>query len=227
MSDTNNLMMKASITKHMNSDHSESIELFLQHFSQLSPEAAQGATIQDISLSELQILTTDSTIHRIPLEPPMASLQEARERMKDMDNTARRALKIEEQNLVPYQFPKSLLHVSVMSTCLVTFLIFGLTLRGDFFVPGRYVYDKILPFFPGGPETFLVVAKVLALPTLAIHAGELLYLDSSRLKKNGIKRGTALWWQWAISCYAEGFGSFQRFDAKLKKMKLGDKNTKH
>ncbi|POS87145.1 hypothetical protein EPUL_000544 [Erysiphe pulchra] len=217
---------KDRIINHMNTDHADSPSLFLQYFLQVPPQEAQYASIYDISLSTVSIKTVNSKNYTVPLDPPMKSWSETREKMKEMDRVARQSLGIQDINYVPYKFPTSPLHVSVFSACAITFLIFGLTYRGNFFVPGRYVYDKILPFFPGGADTFLIIVKLLAIPTLVIHTGEVLYLNKTRLQKNGIKRGSFLWWCWFLSCYTEGFGSFQRFDKELKRIKVNSKNQK-
>ncbi|KAI6245632.1 hypothetical protein HI914_06236 [Erysiphe necator] len=226
MGDSAEDTIKHRIIQHMNDDHADTPSLFLQHYSRVSRQEAEGASIYDISLSAVHIQTKSSKNYTVSIDPPMKSWNETREKMKQMDQTARQALGVQQVNYVAYKFPTSPLHISVFSACAITFLIFGLTFRGNFFVPGRYVYDKILPYFPGGPDAFLVVVKLLALPTLMIHTGEVWYLDKTRLQKNGIKRGSALWWCWFLSCYTEGFGSFQRFDKELKRMKLGSQNKK-
>ena len=94
-------------------------------------------------------------------------------------------------------------------------------------MPGTFVYDKLLPWYPGGPKVFLFLAKNIALPVLAIHATEAYMLDKTRLRKYGVPRGSGLWWAWMASCFVEGFGCFQRIDAEIKKKTVEKEDEKH
>ena len=94
-------------------------------------------------------------------------------------------------------------------------------------VEGTWFYDNILPWFPGGPEWFLWISKVIALPVLGIHLGEAYWLDKSRLRKHGVERGTALWSKWVASCFIEGAGCFHRIDATVKRKTLEAEKAKH
>lgn len=53
------------------------------------------------------------------------------------------------------------------------------------------MYDNLLQWWPGGPEWFLWIAKVIALPVLGIHLYEAYLLDTTRLWKYGVERGDA------------------------------------
>lgn len=81
---------------------------------------------------------------------------------------------------------------------------------------GTWFYDRILPFFPGGPKWFLGITRAIALPVLGIHLFEAYSLDKTRLRKYGVEIGSAVWWKWICSCFIEGFGCFQRVDAMAK-----------
>ena len=94
-------------------------------------------------------------------------------------------------------------------------------------MPGTFVYDKLLPWFPGGPKVFLFLAKNIALPVLAIHCTEVYILDKTRLRKYGVQRGSPLWWKWIASCFIEGFGCFQRIDAQVKRKEADKEKEKH
>ncbi|KAI1004945.1 hypothetical protein K3495_g3270 [Podosphaera aphanis] len=218
---------KARIMKHMNTDHAESLVLYLRHYSKLSPQTAHGAMIYEISVSSMNLRTPDSRTHTILFEPPMNSLADVRERMIEMDRTVRSALGISNIRLTRYLPPASPLHVSVFGVCLFTFVTFGMVRRGDVIVPGTFYHDHVLPWFPGGPEMFIWIAQKIALPTVAIHIAEAWYLDRTRLRKYGVERGTRLWWCWIVSCLIEGFGTFQRIDAELQRIRTKTEKSKH
>ncbi|SZF03620.1 unnamed protein product [Blumeria hordei] len=227
MSDLEIEATKARIIKHMNADHADSLSLFLQFYSHLSPQAATGAKIIDISLNELKLQTSDQQIEMITIEPPMNTWTEVRTRMVEMDTLAREALDVSNIYITNYLPPKKLIHKTVFGTCLFTFVNFALAWRKSIIVSGTYYYDKILIWFPGGPEMFLKVANMITLPVIAIHLAEAYYLDRSRLRRHGIHRGTKVWYLWILSCFVEGIGCFQRFDAEVRRKKDLAAKAKH
>lgn len=87
-------------------------------------------------------------------------------------------------------------------------------------MPGTWVYDTALPWFPGGPEWFLWLVKTIAWPTYAIHITEAYLLDKTKLRKHGVERGTEVWMMWMISCFIEGYGCFDRINKTVEKKKL-------
>jgi hypothetical protein len=100
-----------------------------------------------------------------------------------------------------------------------------LTMR--YYVPGTFIYDKVLPWFPGGPEFFLWLVNSIAYPMLAIHLAESWYLDKTRLRKYGVEKGSGLWWQWILSCFMEGRGCFVRIDERVQKKRAEADKVKH
>lgn len=89
------------------------------------------------------------------------------------------------------------------------------------------MYDKILPWWPGGPEWFLWISKMIALPVLLLHIAEAIMVDRTRLWKYGVQRGSKLWWKWMASTLIEGFGAFARIDATVKRKEVEAGNKKH
>ena len=215
---------KGRIIKHLNADHQQSLSYYLQHYKKLSASAASKPLIGDITFDALTIESADGRSHVIPFNPPMKSWSEARQRTVDMDREARAALEISHIRITEYEPPASIAHLTVFGLCLFTFGIFVTRSR---IVPGTLFYDKVLPWWPGGPEWFLWISRVIALPVLCIHLGEAYWLDKSRLRKHGVERGTALWYKWISSCFIEGFGCFQRSDATVKRKTLEAEKAKH
>jgi hypothetical protein len=211
------------IVQHLNKDHQESLSLYLQHYKKLSATTASNPLVRDISFDALTIQSKSGT-YSIPFEPPMKSWADAREKTVEMDREARTGLGRSSIKITEYEPPKSPFHITVFGLCVFAFVIF---VTRKSIVGGTWFYDKILPWFPGGPEWFLWIAKVIALPVLGIHLGEAYLLDRLRLRKHGVERGTALWYKWIASCFIEGFPCFQRIDATVKRKALEAEKAKH
>lgn len=215
---------KERIISHMNKDHQKSLNYYLQHYCHLSARAASKAKLIDISLTTLTLLDSNSKTHTIPLDPPMTSYSEARPRVVEMDHIARAALGISSIQITEYSPPTKPMHITIFGLCVLTFIVFT---TQQWIVPGTFVYDKILPWYPGGPKFFLWFTKTIALPTLALHLGEAYWLERTRLRKYGVERGTALWWKWTLSCFIEGFGCFQRADEVIRRKEKEAEKAKH
>jgi len=215
---------KDRIIRHMNADHQASLSYYLRHYANLSSRAAYKPFLRDISFSEMKIQTSDGRDHTIPFTPPMKSWAEARTRTVDMDREARLALDISDVRITAYEGPASVPQVVIFGLCLFTFVVFA---TKAWILPGTWFYDKVLPYFPGGPKVFLKICEVIAWPVLVLHAGEAYWLDRSRLRKHGVERGSALWYKWVVSCFVEGVGSFWRVDAMVKSKALEKERAKH
>lgn len=215
---------KDRIIKHLNHDHQRSLSYYLQHYNGLSSWEASRPTLTDITFDYLVFQLSSGNRSTIPLYPPMTSWSEARLRTIEMDRVARTALDISSIQITEYEPPKSLVHRTIFGLCAMTFVIFT---TKQWIVPGTWVYDKVLPWWPGGPEWFLWISNVIALPVLGIHLYEAYTLDSTRLRKYGVERGSRVWWKWICSCFIEGFACFQRIDATVKRKELEAEKVKH
>jgi len=214
---------KARIIKHLNADYQLSLSYYLQHFNSLSSFEARKPLLTDITFDYMTLKTYGGT-STIPFNPPMTSWSEARIRTVEMDREARSALDISSIRLTAYVPPTSPFHVTILALCLLAFVSF--TTR-QWIVPGTFVYDTILPWFPGGAEWYLLISKFTGLPTLVIHIVEATMLDRKKLRKYGVERGTGLWWSWILSCFVEGFACFQRIDAWVTQKEKEAEKAKH
>lgn len=204
--------MKQRIIKHMNNDHADSLSLYLQYYSKFSASSTRGATMTDISLSAMTFQTTDGKTHTIPLNPPMTSFADARTRSVDMDREARSVLNISPIKLTSYLPPQKPAHFIVFGLCAMAYINFA---TKHLMVPGTLFYDKVLPWWPRGPEAYLSTVNKVFYPMLAIHFTEAFFLDRTKLKKYGVARGSALWWKWIVSVFIEGWGSWDRIAAEM------------
>ena len=215
---------KQRIITHMNNDHADSLSLYLQHYSKLSARTAKGAVMTDISLSAMTFQATDGKTHIIPLKPPMKSFADARTRSVDMDREARSALDISPIKLTSYLPPRKPAHIIVFSLCAMAYINFA---TKHLMVPGTLFYDKILLWWPGGPEAYIGLVNKVFYPMLAIHFTEAFLLDRTRLRKYGVERGSALWWKWMASVFIEGWGCWDRIAAEVKRKTQESEKAQH
>ncbi|KAH8601862.1 hypothetical protein B0O99DRAFT_607619 [Bisporella sp. PMI_857] len=219
-----NAAAKARIISHLNKDHQRSLSYYLQHYNSLSSFEARSPVLTDITFDYMTFRTSWGNISSIPLSPPMKAWSEARTRTVEMDRVSRKALGISHISLTEYKLPNSLFQRTIFALCILTVVIFA---TKQWIVKGTFVYDRILPYWPGGPEWFLWISNVIALPTLILHLGEAFLLDRTRLRKYGVERGSSLWFKWVISCFIEGFGCFVRIDETVKRKELEAEKQKH
>lgn len=74
---------------------------------------------------------------------------------------------------------------------------------------------------------FLAYGHTLFWVILAVHVLEAVWIHHSRLTRHGVATGSALWWLWVLTTFAEGFGSILRFDAEVRRLERGGKAGKN
>ncbi|EPE30606.1 hypothetical protein GLAREA_03573 [Glarea lozoyensis ATCC 20868] len=196
------------ILTHLNADHAPSLSLYLQHYLSLPASVATNPTLTSMTLDSLTFRTNNGQTHTIPLDPPMKSYAEARARTVAMDAEARKGLGLSTIVLDTYVPPTSAVHLTIAFLVLCGFTSF---LTNPYIVPGTYVHDKVLPYFPGGPGWFIWISRSIAVPVLLIHIVESVVM-ARRLRRYNVERYGGLWWKWMVGTFVEGWGSFQRFD---------------
>jgi Protein of unknown function (DUF2470) len=222
--DKDSVTKKARIITHLNTDHADSLSLYLQHYCDLSPSAAEYAKLVDISLSSLTIESSDGTAHIIPLEPPMTSWRDARARTVEMDRDARSALglsaapspsaaKVIVEEYIP---PSSPLHIFMI--CLVVFFLGSIySYKKGWLVRGTWFWENVMKHFPGGPAAYLWTQNWLGVPAVVgLHAFETVWMVR-KLGSHGVRGGSGVWWAWVGSTLFEGFGPHQRFNGLVRR----------
>jgi hypothetical protein len=202
---------KARIISHLNSSHADSLSAYLQHYNLVPLAAASKPTLLDISLSAMTIRDANNKVHTVRFSPPMNSFSDARVRTVAMDTEARRALGVRITSYLP---PRKPFHIIVFGLVAMTYT---LDLTYQWIVPGTFMYDVVLPWYPGGREWFFWMLRMQMIPTLVIHATEAFLMDRMKLSRYGVQRWSGLWWKWMLSCFVEGVGSFQRIGAEVKR----------
>lgn len=144
-------------------------------------------------------------LYTIPLDPPLSSLKEARERVVQMDKEAIAELGRSEVTVKEYRSPKGF-HAVVFGLCLFTYVVFS---RRANVLPGSLIYDYLLNYVPGSSYFAGIQPAVLWL-TVGIHLAEAVVM-ARRLGRHSVPLLSRLWWTWVGSCFIEGYGSFQRW----------------
>jgi hypothetical protein len=202
---------RARIISHMNASHAESLSAYLQYYNRVPLSAASKPTMVDISLSSMIIRDASQRSHTVRFSPPLTSFADARVRTVAMDAAARRALGV---RITAYEPPTKPLHRLLFGLCC---MVIVLDFTHDRIMPGTFMYDVVLRYWPGGPEWFLWLVRAQVVPVALIHYTEMFLLDRTRLTRYGVQRWSGLWWKWMMSCLIEGLGTFQRIDAEVKR----------
>lgn len=211
---------------------------FLRHQHQLPEATAANARLIDINPKQV-ILVASNKCYTLPIEPPMASLKESRERMIIMDQEARKALGLPLEDgdhkaangsangsanghangvaKPPRAAGAGNLvkrYVPPSGFQLVVFLAclstFAVFSRQENVRPGSPVYDRALKYAPGFADFCQRIQFWLFSAMVALHSSEAGFMGFGRLRKYGVRIGSPLWLTWVGSCFIEGVGCFHR-----------------
>jgi hypothetical protein len=203
---------KDFIIKHMNADHADSLQLYLQAYNGITARESQGATLEDLTLSNL-IITAQKSRYTIPLTPPMKDYTEARTRLVTLHKESLQKLGRSDVTLTEYRAPHGFQAV-----------IFGLVLftyitcwQRSNLLPGAFVYENLgFKFVPDFAHFIYRIWPVFYPCVLGIHVLESVALAVTKLRPMGVAVGSRLWFAWMGSCFIEGFGAFVRIGEIVK-----------
>ena len=213
-SSSKDAIAKQRIITHMNADHQDSLVRYLEYYCHVSSYSARSARLEDISFNSLTLKSSPNggSIYTIPIDPPMISWSEARERVVAMDAEAVAGLERSNITVKKYKRPKGFKAlVFVAAAC--SFVVFS---KRSNFQPGSLFYDAVLRHVPAFAEWCYKIQPMVIYPMIVIHSGEAAYMVQSRLDKHTVPRFSKLWWKWVLSTFVEGFGAFVRFDQIVK-----------
>jgi hypothetical protein len=224
--------IKARIIKHMNTEHAESLSLYLQHYCDLSPSAAENPKLTDMTYESLTIETSNaSATYTIPIEPRMQSWSDVRPRVVAMDRDARAALGLpplpsdsssppSPVTVTTYDPPTAPFHLFVIFLVLWFYTGYFLLLNGTL-RPGTWYWEHVMCWFPvRGAQGYKWLHMVLAGPVVGVHVAETVWMVG-RLRWYGVEVGTGLWWKWVGSTFLEGGGAHQRLGAVVRRGGVG------
>ncbi|KAF8472093.1 hypothetical protein BDZ91DRAFT_489899 [Kalaharituber pfeilii] len=244
---------KARIINDMNADHSDSLRLYLTHFSKIPPPSPStilpDPTLIDISLEGLTIShhlspqAAAPAITFIQFDPPLASLSEARARLVAMTEEAQEAV-LGSKSEQPH------VDVVTLPTLYGWFIAAGVINALIFFAPGivdKYTlpppgtnpapegYPEDLPyswytrtFLFGFPPLIRLLSQFRYLfwgVVLAAHIVEGAILDKRLVGKYGVKRGSGVWFGWMWWAFLEGYPALQRAEGVWRGLQAGKKKA--
>ncbi|KAJ5678775.1 hypothetical protein N7462_007019 [Penicillium macrosclerotiorum] len=215
-------MSKDFIIKHMNADHSDSLQLYLQAFCGISARAAKGASLEDITLANVTV-QAHGTRYSVPFDPPMKDYSESRSRLVALHKESLKRLGRSDVTLTQYRAPHGF-QIVIFGLCLFTYISCW---RRDNLLPGAWVYENLgFQLVPDFAHFIYTIWPVFFPSVLAIHIAESVALAVLRLKPMGVRLGSKLWFAWVGSCFIEGFGTFMRIGdiVKEERAKKGGKS---
>jgi hypothetical protein len=221
--------VKARLIKYMNTEHAESLSLYLRNYSGLSASAAENPRLVGMSYSSLTIESADGNSHEIAIVPRMESWSDVRPRVVAMDRDARAGLGMpplessDDHDSFPsspasvtvttYESPRAPLHIFMIGVVIFFYGCYFARRNGHFLVPGGWYWENVMVYFPlGGAKGYAWLQDKLAVPVVLLHGVETLWMVR-RLQAYGVGMATGLWWKWIGATFLEGFGAHQRFSA--------------
>jgi len=221
------------IIRHMNADHQNALSAFAQYYGKITSSQATGAYMTDINLSAFTLSvpslhkpSNDINVNHktiadnetqsvtIPLEPPMKSYRDARERMASMAKEACAAYGVSEYVINKYSNPP---FVSIFVACSFLFSLYAFA-SPENFAKGHWIRKYGLLNIALFADFLEKYSKQVGVFLVALHLGEVAIFWRTRIWKYHMKskRARALW---SVDCFLEGFGAFKRFDDMVVKAK--------
>jgi hypothetical protein len=180
------------------------VQRYVENYSNAPRFISPHVRMTDISLDKMIIKGRGNTFE-IPFDPPMKDFSEARTRLVKMDADSIKALSRSPYTIKTYRMPVRF-HAFIFA---VTFSTYIMLLREQHVLPGSIAYEyflKWIPYFPFIAQEF----RLHILAAMVVIHGVEAYIMSGKLKKHSAALYSPVWWAWMVSCFIEGFGSFQR-----------------
>ena len=192
---------------------------YLQYYNKLSSWQAYNGRIADINLHGLTLACRGKT-YRIPLDPPMTSYREARERVVQMDKEAVAGLGQSDITVKEFLPPTGIwaLPFAVISAAFI-----GFSQRWWFEQGGL-----LEPYLGSGFAKFnWTVQPYIIAFMLFMHTAEAAYFMQNKLGKHGVNPRTSLFWTWTFTVFVEGYFGFMRFNGHVDKKAAEKAKQKH
>ena len=228
--------IKTRILNHMNTDHADSLSLYLQHHYHLSSFRAQYPQVTDISFTTLTIdvsslpedfhvLGSARQTYEVPISPPLESWADARPRMVAMHEAALRALGRSDVCVKRYRGPDRGWMYAWLLFLLCVILAFSTRAN---FLPGSLLYDTLGLGRVGDFAEFCHrIQPILVGFVGVVHVAEIVWVSRGRLRRYNVDLVGAVWWYWVVSVAIEGFAAIMRFDEEVGRERKRREAKKH
>lgn len=202
---------KTRIVKHMNNDHHDSVVRYLQHYGKIPSWKAYDGEVTDVDLNALSLSCHGTTV-RVPFEPPMSSLREARERVVEFDRECRKALGQSDVTVKTY-VPPAGRHAIPFLGIIITAVAYS---QRWWFEKGQIVeqiFGSSFAHFAWTIQPWLLIGLA------AVHGSEMLYFSLTKLPRHSVNVRSSQWWLWNASIFIEGVFAWKRFDEHVQRQR--------
>lgn len=217
--------VKTRVLTHMTKDHSDSLALFLNHYCKtatpLRPTPPIGTLVlDDITLNHICI-THPQGRNLIPIDPPMTSLSESRERLVQMHKSCLTALNMAEFKIEKFALPNKAWQWFTHFITIWTFVVFAMYPARDFLPGSGSWVSKVYclgGLWPGLGEFAAYVKDWVLVGMLLIHTAEAAVMARGRLRRYWVPRFSGTWWAWTTATFTGGVAALGRFDDMVREM---------
>lgn len=205
--------LKQRILSHMSRDHKLALKDYLAYYGGIWLGSRGSLELVDISVSKLMLnyyrIPTQIHTTTIPINPVLANLGEARDRLIRMAFEAADGLHLSPYSISKWPVPKSPLSY-IFATLLAALSIAS--------IAPSSVTKLLGTRYPGFLRFILTHSRWITAFTLLAHASE--YFLLLRPKLDFYRVGGYVRWAWFTSCIFEGFPSLQRFNKEAEKLTI-------
>ena len=217
--------MKARVLTHMTKDHSDSLALFLNHYSKVPTSLAPTPRIGTLELvditNEYIIIKHPQGRNLVKINPPMNHPGEARARLVEMHKECLKGLDMAEFKVDKFVLPNKAWQWITYAATLLCFIVFPFWPK-QAFLPGSgsfaYKIWSLGGLWPDLARFTAYVKDWVLLGMLAIHATEAGTFAQNRLRKYWVPTFSPVWWMWEIAVFVGGVAAQWRFDSMVKSM---------
>ncbi|KAL4918290.1 hypothetical protein BDW62DRAFT_66878 [Aspergillus aurantiobrunneus] len=211
--------LKPFIIKHMNTDHTRSLSLYLRAYCAVSAQAAQSPTLEDLRLTDM-IISAQGSRYIIPFTPALTSLSETRARVVAMHKESLRRLNLSDTVVSRYTPPQG---AEILGFTFLLAMLVGYSRRGNF-EPGSLLYEGVgLDRFPRFVEFSYKWQPWIWGIIAFLHVFEAIVLLAwIRMRKYGVRLFSGLWWAWFVTGLIEGLPTWKRFDEEVRRIEAGE-----
>lgn len=213
----------------MPSGRIDSLRRYLEAYHSLSSFSARNARLTHITLSSLTLSTSANTSgsssYTIPLDPPLKSWSEARERLVSMDKLCLEKLDRSPITLTTYIPPRGF-HLLLGVLTIATLITFS---SPTHLIPHQHsrLFGPLPIYMPGWFSFLHFMQKPVLYFMIIVHGGESYWMARTRLRRHSVPVGSALWWKWVVGTFLEGFGNFERVDGWVGRERERREKAKH
>ena len=175
--------------------------------------------MSNISL-DCMVFVCGGKTFRVPLDPPMHSFRDARERAVQMDKECLDALDKSDVTVREFVPPTGIYTLNFMVIA-ATFLSYS---QRWWFGKGEIV-ERMLG--SGFAKFSWTIQPWLITAMIGIHAAELVYFIPYHLSRHSVNVRTLVWWQWVCFTFVEGQFAFKRFKDLVRRKQEEKAKQKH